>query len=205
MLSEQPTVHPSSRIEDSTLGRYTEVGERCEILSSSLDDYSYVSDNCHLMFTRVGRFCSIANNARLNPSNHPTWRATQHHFTYRSAKYGFGEDDAEFFAWRKAHAVTLGHDVWVGHGGVVLPGLSVGTGAVVAAGAVVTKDVAPYVIVAGIPARPVKERFPAFVRERLLRLAWWDWEHARLAAALQDFRNLNIYAFLEKHGQDAMD
>lgn len=202
MLSEQPTVCPSSLIEDSRLGRYTEVGERCEIIASSLDDYSYVSDNCHLMFTAVGKFCSIANNVRLNPSNHPTWRATQHHFTYRSSKYGFGEDDGEFFAWRKSHAVTLGHDVWVGHAGVVLPGLSVGTGAVVAAGAVVTRDVAPYAIVAGIPARPVKERFPAFVRERLLRLSWWDWTHDRLAAALEDFRDLNIYAFLEKYGQD---
>lgn len=203
MLSEQPTVQPSSRIENSALGRYTEVGERSEIIASSLGDYSYVSDNCHLMFTAVGKFCSIANNVRLNPSNHPTWRATQHHFTYRSSKYGFGEDDAAFFDWRKTHAVALGHDVWVGHGGVVLPGLSVGTGAVVAAGAVVTRDVAPYAIVAGVPARQVKERFPAFVRERLLHLAWWDWEHDRLAAALQDFRQLNIYAFLEKYGDSA--
>ncbi len=200
MLSERPTVAASSRLEDSSLGRFTEVGERCEIIASALGDYSYVSDNCHLMFTRVGKFCSIANNVRLNPSNHPTWRATQHHFTYRSAKYGFGRDDDAFFEWRRTHAVKLEHDVWVGHGGIVLPGITVGSGAVVAAGAVVTRNVAPYAIVAGVPARPVKERFPAFVRERLLELAWWDWSHERLGKSLDDFRSLNVYAFLEKYG-----
>ena len=93
----------------------------------------------------------------------------------------------------------VGHDVWIGHGAIVLPGRTVCTGAVVAAGAVVTKDVDPYVIVAGNPARVIRPRFPAAVAARLQRLAWWDWDHARLRAALPDFRTLSVEEFLEKY------
>ncbi|OYX87038.1 MAG: chloramphenicol acetyltransferase, partial [Azorhizobium sp. 35-67-5] len=104
------------------------------------------------------------------------------------------------FAWRRAHGVTLGHDVWVGHGAIVLPGRQVGTGAVIAAGAVVTKDVPPYAIVAGVPARFVKCRFSQDIGQRLIALGWWDWSHEALRAALEDFRALPVEAFLEKHG-----
>ncbi|WP_459824458.1 LbetaH domain-containing protein [Desulfomicrobium salsuginis] len=200
MLSPEPTIHPSAVVTDSSLGVWTEIGEQTEIISSTIGDYSYFCDRCHVMYAAVGKFCSVANHARLNPSNHPTWRATQHHFTYRSANFGLGPDDDAFFAWRREHPVTLGHDVWVGHGALVMPGVTVGTGAVVASGAVVTKDVPDYAIVAGVPARVIKYRFPAELRKKLLALAWWDWEHARLAAAMRDFREMSAEAFVEKHG-----
>ena len=200
MLSPEPTIHPTAVVTDSSLGAWTEIGEQTEIISSTIGDYSYFCDRCHVMYAVVGKFCSVANHARLNPSNHPTWRATQHHFTYRSAKFGLGPDDDAFFAWRREHPVTLGHDVWIGHGALVMPGVSVGTGAVVASGAVVTKDVPDYAIVAGVPARVIKYRFPAELREKLISLAWWDWEHARLAAAMRDFRAMSAEAFAEKHG-----
>jgi hypothetical protein len=95
--------------------------------------------------------------------------------------------------------VTLGHDIWIGHGVTLLVGVSIGTGAVVGAGAVVSRDVAPYSIVAGVPARPIRERFPAAIAARLQALAWWDWPHDKLRAALPDFRKLSVEAFLEKH------
>jgi hypothetical protein len=99
--------------------------------------------------------------------------------------------------------VQIGHDVWIGHGAIVLPGRSIGTGAVVAAGAVVTKDVPAYTIVAGNPARPIRRRFPEDTSNRLVTLAWWDWDHAALRSALPDFRNLSIEAFLEKYERAA--
>ena len=94
----------------------------------------------------------------------------------------------------------MGHDVWVGHGAIILPGRTIGTGAIVAAGAVVTRDVPPYAIVGGVPAQVIKWRFPEDVAERLVALSWWDWEHDRLRAALEDFRQLTVLEFLEKHG-----
>jgi len=200
VLSPEPTIHATAVVTDSSLGAWTEIGEQTEIISSTIGDYSYFCDRCHVMYAAVGKFCSVANHARLNPSNHPTWRATQHHFTYRSAKFGLGPDDDAFFAWRKEHPVTLGHDVWIGHGALVMPGVTVGTGSVVASGAVVTKNVPDYAIVAGVPARVIKYRFPAELRDKLLSLTWWDWEHARLAAAMRDFRTMSAEAFVEKHG-----
>lgn len=198
-LGQSPLVHPTASITDSVLGRYTEVGRDTTLIEATLGDYSYVMDRCHLMHAHVGRFVSIANHARLGPSNHPTWRASQHHFTYRSAAYGLGEDDLDFFAWRRNDPVHVGHDVWIGHGAVVLPGVSVASGAVVAAGAVVSRDVPPYRIVGGVPAKTLKARFPEEIARQLLDLAWWDWPHERLADALPDFRTLSVQAFLQKY------
>jgi phosphonate metabolism protein (transferase hexapeptide repeat family) len=151
-------------------------------------------------YSTFGKFCSVAAMTRINPGNHPMARATQSHVTYRASAYFPGErDEEEFFAWRRASPVVIGHDVWIGHGAIILPGRSVGTGAVVGAGAVVTKDVDPYAIVAGNPARVIRQRFSAAVARRLQHLAWWDWDHDRLRAALPDFRQLSIEDFLEKY------
>lgn len=200
-LGETPTIHPTASVLRSTLGRYTEVGARTSLVETTLGDYSYIVNDGDVIYTTIGKFCSIAAQVRLNPGNHPMWRASQSHFTYRASAYFEGEkDESGFFDWRRAQPVTLGHDVWIGHGVTVMPGVTIGTGAVVGSGAVVTKDVAPYAIVAGVPARPIRPRFPAAVAERLMALAWWDWSHERLHAALPNFRALPVEAFLEKYG-----
>jgi phosphonate metabolism protein (transferase hexapeptide repeat family) len=167
-----------------------------------MGDYSYVVNDGEVAYAAIGKFCSIAAHVRLNPGNHPMWRASQSHFTYRASAYwpGQEEDEAAFFDWRRSTPVALGHDVWIGYGAVVLPGRGVGTGAVVGAGAVVTRDVPPYAVAVGNPARVVRPRFVPPVAERLLTLAWWDWDHERLRLALPDFRALSVEAFLEKHG-----
>ncbi len=199
-LSEAPTLHPDADVgADVTLGRYTEVGRFTKLAACEMGDYSYICDFGHAVWSSIGKFTNIANNARINPGNHPTWRACQHHALYRAAMYGFGEDEAEFFDWRRDHWVTIGHDVWIGHGVSVLAGVSIGTGAVVGAGAVVTKDVDPYTIVGGVPATPIRRRATAQQEEALFGIAWWDWSHAEFRAALEDFRDLSIDGFIEKY------
>ncbi|MEP9398711.1 DapH/DapD/GlmU-related protein [Mesorhizobium sp. KR2-14] len=200
-LSEQPLVHPTAEVRKSTLGRYTEVADRSRVHESTLGDYSYIMQDCGVWCAEIGKFSNIAAAVRINATNHPTWRPTLHHFTYRAADYW--EDAAheeEFFDWRRSNAVRIGHDTWLGHGVTVLPGVTIGDGAVVGSGAVVTKDVPPYTIVAGVSAKPIRERFDRRTAERYQALAWWDWDHARLRAALDDFRELSAEAFLEKHG-----
>ena len=200
MLSTTALVHPTADVRDSRLGAYTEVGARSKLLEVEMGDYSYVVNDSDIAYATIGKFCSIAAMTRINPGNHPMDRASQSHFTYRASAYFPGErDEDEFFAWRRAQPVAIAHDVWIGHGAIVLPGRSVGIGAVVAAGAVVTKDVAPYAIVAGNPARVIRQRFPAAIADRLIRLAWWDWSHEQLRVALPDFRLLPIERFLAKH------
>jgi phosphonate metabolism protein (transferase hexapeptide repeat family) len=199
-LSTTPSVDPTANVRDSRLGVYTEVGARTKLLEVELDDYSYVVNDSDIAYATIGKFCSIAAMTRINPGNHPMHRASQAHFTYRASAYFPGEhDDDAFFAWRRSHRVVIGHDVWIGHGAIVLPGRSIGTGAVIAAAAIVTKDVAPYTIVAGNPARPVRQRFPEATAQRLQRLAWWDWSHDQLHAALADFRALSVDEFLDKY------
>ena len=199
-LGVEPVIDPTALVRESTLGRYTEVGARTKIVESTIGDYSYIVTDGDVIYTTIGRFCSIAAQVRINPGNHPMWRASQAHFSYRASAYFEGEEDeAEFFDWRRAHHVTIGNDVWIGHGVVVRAGRTVGDGAVIAAGAVVSKDVAPYTIVGGVSAKEIGRRFPVAISERLQQLAWWNWDHETLRLRLRDFRNLPIEAFLEKY------
>jgi phosphonate metabolism protein (transferase hexapeptide repeat family) len=200
-LSPTPTIDPSAEVTASQLGAYTEIGPRTKLLEVELGGYSYVVNDGDIAYASIGKFTSIAAMTRINPGNHPMTRASQSHFTYRASAYFPGEqDEAAFFGWRRGFQVSIGHDVWIGHGAIVLPGRTIGTGAVVGAGAVVTKDVAPYTIVVGNPARPLRRRMSAATAEAMLALCWWDSPHERLRAALPDFRALSPEAFVEKYG-----
>lgn len=192
-----PQIHESARVRDSQIGAWVHLGPHTTIAESTVGDYSYTAGDVSVIYSDVGKLCSIASHVRLNPGNHPMWRVTQHHATYRRASYGLGEDDEEFFEWRRAHRVTVGHDVWIGHGAVLMPGVSIGTGAVIGAGAVVTRSVDPYTIVVGVPARPLRERFPRQTWERIVATAWWDWPRELLEERLDELCDLDL--FLEKY------
>jgi len=199
-LGLKPLVHETARVVNSTLGRYTEVADRCRLDEVEMGDYSYIMQDGAVWCATIGKFANIAAAVRINATNHPTWRPTLHHFTYRAADYFDGaENDHDFFSWRRENRVTIGHDVWIGHGATVLPGVTVGDGAVIGAGAVVSRDVAPYTIVGGVPAKLIRERFPKPVAERMQALAWWDWDHDRLFGALEDFRHMDAEQFIEKY------
>ena len=201
-LGLEPRIDPTARVHKSTLGIYTAIGPRTTIGETHLGDYSYVVNDSSIMYAEIGRFCSIAAHTRINPGNHPLWRPALHHFTYRSQSYGFSlDDDMEFFQWRRDHKVTLGNDVWIGHGAIVLPGVTIGTGAAVGAGAIVSKDVPPFAVVVGVPAKILRFRFEDSMQQKLLDLAWWNWDHARLEAALPDFRIMNTEEFVEKYAK----
>jgi phosphonate metabolism protein (transferase hexapeptide repeat family) len=192
-LGREPAIHPTAEVRDTVFGAYCEVGARSKVAESSFADYAYVANDSDIIYTRVGKFCSIAAQVRINPGNHPLDRVALSHFTYRSSAYGLGPDDAAFFDWRRRHRAVLGNDVWIGHGAVLLPGVTLGNGAAVGAGAVVSRDVPPFAIVAGVPARVVRMRFPPDIVAALERIAWWDWPHGRLAEAMADFRGMGAF------------
>jgi phosphonate metabolism protein (transferase hexapeptide repeat family) len=195
-----PLLHPDCEIADSDFGTFSEIGAGSRIAHSRIGNYSYCDRFCDIANADIGKFANIASFVRIGATDHPMDRASLHHFQYRSARYwDDAEDDAAWFVRRRARRATIGHDTWIGHAAQIKPEVTVGTGAIVASGTIVTRDVAPYTIVAGIPARPVRARFPAGIAERLMALAWWDWDHARLRAALDDFRSLPAEAFLRRY------
>jgi len=199
VLSQKPAIHESSQVIHSRIGEWTDIGPNCSLVETIFDDYSYVAGDAQIIYTDIGKFCSLASHVRVNPGNHPMERVTQHHMTYRRAEYGFCTvDDAAFFDWRRAHKCVIGHDVWIGHAAVIMPGVTIGTGAVVGAGAVVTKDVAPYEIAVGVPAKPFRKRFADDVIEKLLGIAWWDWDRAKLEARFVELND--VTRFVERYG-----
>lgn len=197
-----PLIHPGCAITpDCRLGRFVEIGADSRLSNVALGDYSYCDRWCDIANARIGRFSNIAAGARIGATDHPMDRASQHHFLYRSDDYwDDAARDEDWFARRRSRLAHIGHDTWIGAMAMVKPEVTVGAGAVVAAGAVVTKDVAPYWIVAGVPARPLRQRMPERVAEGLIALAWWDWDHETLRARLEDFRTLTAEAFLERYG-----
>lgn len=197
-LTPEPTIHPRARLVKARLGEWTDIGSNCTIVESTVDDYTYLAGDAQVIYATIGKFCSIASHVRINPGNHPMHRVTQHHSTYRRVEYAFEEqDDHDFFDWRRRSHCVIGHDVWIGHGAVIMPGVIVGTGAVIGAGAVVTKDVEPYMIVVGVPARPLRPRFDDETAQALLETAWWDWDRATLEERFADLRN--VQDFLHKY------
>ncbi|PJE26159.1 Virginiamycin A acetyltransferase [Pseudooceanicola marinus] len=200
LTAETPYLHPDVELTETTLGRYVEIGRGSRIGHSSFDDYSYCDRYADVANATIGKFANIAAFTRIGATDHPLDTAACHHFLYRSADYWDDvENDTAFFDHRRSRRARVGHDTWIGNGAMIKPEVTLGDGAVVAAGAVVTKDVAPYTIVAGTPARVLRRRQPEAVADRLIALAWWHWDHATLRARLEDFRALSAEAFLEKY------
>lgn len=192
-------IHEQAKVRSSEFGRWTYVDERARVTESFLDDYSYILRDSEMIYTKVGKFCAIAPMTRINATNHPMWRPSINNFTYRSDQYNLGPNDQEFFDWRRSQNVTIGHDVWIGQGVIILPNITIGTGAVLAASAVVTRDVPPYTIVGGIPAKVLGRRFPQHVEDALMRIEWWNWDDATIKERMADFRQKDIEEFCKKY------
>lgn len=142
---------------------------------------SYLGSNCSL-YGKIGKFCSIASGVKVVNGFHPTREGISTHpaFYSKNNSVGLSYVDADCFEEyryadpEKRYAVVVGNDVWIGTDAILMAGITVGDGAVIAAGAVVTKDVAPYSIVGGVPAKEIKKRFDDEKIETLLSLKWWD-------------------------------
>lgn len=142
----------------------------------------------------IGKFCSIACGAKFlfNSANHTLRSLSTYPFPLFYEAWEHGMSPAE--AWDNKGDIVIGNDVWIGYEAVILAGVTVGDGAIVGARAVVTKDVPPYTIVGGVPARPIRKRFPEEKTARLLALKWWDWPIEKIGAAMRDIQSGNLEA-----------
>jgi phosphonate metabolism protein (transferase hexapeptide repeat family) len=195
----ETVIHPTASIRASSIGRCCEILADTSLHAAELGDFSYLGPRCIVGDATIGKFCAIAAEVRIGAPNHPMDRPSMHRFTYCPEYYSADAvRDHAFFDRRKEDRAVIGNDVWIGHGVIVLPGVKVGNGAVLAAGAVVTKEVQPYTIVGGIPAKFIRERFTRTVAERLTSIAWWDWPFETIMERLADFQSSDIEAFCER-------
>ncbi|WP_102410281.1 CatB-related O-acetyltransferase [Beduinella massiliensis] len=137
----------------------------------------------------VGKFCSIACGAKFlfNSANHALGALSTYPFPLFYEAWGLDKQDVAS-AWDNKGDIVVGNDVWIGYEAVILAGVTIGDGAVIAARAVVTRDVAPYTIVGGVPAKPIRRRFDEATVSALLELKWWDWPAKRIAQNLGAIR-----------------
>lgn len=133
----------------------------------------------------IGKFCSIACGAKfmLTSANHKMSSLSTYPFPIFYEEWGLDVKDIRN-AWDNKGDIIIGNDVWIGYEAVIMAGVTIGDGAIIGTRAVVTKDVPPYTIVGGVPAKPIRKRFDDATVERLIKLRWWDWEHEKIAQSI---------------------
>ena len=177
---------------NTTFGVGCRLGGPVYIAGSSIGDYSYVETGCRISAATIGRFCSIAPYALVGLAEHPVEGfVSTHPMFYRHAP-GYGYDLLDADAHTGITPTQLGNDVWVGAGACLKGGVTIGDGAVIGAGAVVTRDVEPYAIYAGVPARLVRYRFDHEIIEFLLRFKWWERDISWLREHKDELQDIDL-------------
>lgn len=170
-LGKNVKIGDFSRISDSVFGQNVDLQRFAMIYNSQMGDYSYVGRNFTCWYAKIGKFCSISWNVGIGGANHDYNRISQHAFLYAPQ---FGMIDSNPIYHRFDSSCEIGNDVWIGCNAVICRNVKIGDGAVIAAGAVVTKDVEPYTIVGGVPARFIKRRCSVDLAEKMINLEWWN-------------------------------
>jgi len=166
------------------------IDDKTLLVSSSVGLGTYIAGQSVIKHTQIGRFCSIGSNIQTGLGTHPSKDFVSTHpaffSTAKQAGFTFVEvnrfNDHIYADDGKKYIVTIGNDVWIGNNVIITDGIKIGDGAIIAAGAVVTKDVLPYAIVGGIPAKPLRDRFTKEQTDKLLNIKWWNWELAKIKA-----------------------
>lgn len=199
-LSGPAVIDDTAKIDTlSTFGDHSYVGPGCDVIESKGGRYTFLFGETRMVYTEMGGFCSVAKGARLNAEQHPFFdRVTTHNMTYfGGSMYHRGENDAAYLQQRRERTLSIGHDVWIGHGAVIMGCLRIGNGSVIGANAVVTHDVEPYQIVAGVPARPLGYRFSPEIIAALERIQWWNWSDEEIWARMEELKD--VPAFCRKY------
>lgn len=152
---------------------------------------------------KIGKFCSIACGAKFifTSANHSLKSLSTYPFPIFFEEWGLDAKDIRE-AWDNKGDIVIGSDVWIGYEAVILSGVTIGDGAVIGTRAVVTKDVPPYTVVGGVPARPIKKRFDEQTIDRLLKLRWWDFDREKIKECIPFIRSGNVDALIKQLSDD---
>lgn len=178
-------------VKNSKIDKTAHIASGCHIYESSIGRYTSLSYDCQIIHCQIGAFCSLASGIIVGGASHPMdWVSTSQVFVTEpgSIKKKFSPHDYESFM-----KTTIGNDVWIGDRVLIKAGVTIGDGAVIGMGSVVTKDVGPYEIWAGNPAKKIRDRFDDVTKEKLIATKWWESNDESLSKCSQFFDRPNEY------------
>lgn len=173
--------------DKSIISHYARINRKARIINSSINRYSYIGIGSWVCETDMGSFCSVASNVNIGLGNHTmSLKSTSPIFT--EIKNATGHSWIKQSIAPPFKRVKIGNDVWIGYGALILGGVTIGDGACIGAGAIVTKDVPPYAIVGGVPAKIIKYRFSQNKIDELLKEKWWNKSDSELQKGIKHFQ-----------------
>lgn len=179
------------------------IGRNVLLKKCSIGLATYICCGCDFNSTQIGRFCSIGQRVKTIHGKHPSsiFASTHPSFFSTNKQSGFTLVDSNHFQERcfvdKSFSVVIGNDVWIGSDVRILEGVKISDGAIIGTGALVTKDVPPYSIVVGIPAKIHSYRFKKEEIAKMMKIKWWNWEFSKIKEKKSEFRN--IAKFIEQN------
>lgn len=182
-----------NRFSSTKISPMASVGKGCYLFNTTLDDFSYLSTNVTVMNTQIGKFCSIGQGACISLGKHPSSVFVSTHPAFFSLYKKCGTTFAKENHFKEMEQTIIGNDVWIGVNAIIMDGVVIGDGAVIGAGAIVTKNVSPYAIVAGNPAKLLRFRFEEDEISFLLKFKWWDKDPAWLRENYTRFHNIKSF------------
>lgn len=189
-----------SSFKNCKIDKNAKVAAQCVLANVSMDRYSYIGSETHITNCQIGQFSSIGGGCQIGGGKHPldmvstspVFLEGRNILKKNFSKIRFDGDAI----------VTIGDDVWIGDGCYIKAGVNIGSGAIIGAHAVVTRDVAPYDVAAGCPARTIRKRFSEVIINELLRITWWDWNEEKLTKYAEFFNNPEqLIAVLKEQGE----
>ena len=183
-------------VRNCDFGSYNWIGGRCILINSQFGSYSYVNDYSYILWADIGKFCSIGPNVKIAPGRHPASTFVSTHPVLFNNQGNFVRNYCTEAKFKNYSPVAIGNDVWIGANSIVIDGVSIGDGAIVAANSVVVKNVAPYDIVGGNPARFLRKRFTDSQVAYLLNFKWWDKDFDWIQANVSKFWNIDDFTAL---------
>ena len=184
-------IYPSCRFEG-----YNRVCRASYISRSYIGFGSYIGNNCNIVSTQIGKYSCIGPYVRTTSGVHPTNYVSMHPAFYSlRGQAGFTYVKKQLFdeSMDKGYHIIIGNDVWIGDSALLMEGIRIGNGAVIAAGAIVTKDVPPYAIVAGVPAKILRYRFEEKIRTEIDRVEWWNKDEEWIKNHVEEFADVNTF------------
>ncbi len=180
-------------VSNSKFGNFNRLYDNIKLKNVKLGDYSYVAADTQIKNAKIGKFCSIAPGCRIGLGKHPTKDFVSTHPIFFSLNKQISTVFANKNYFKEEEQITIGNDVWIGTNVIIVDGVIISDGAIIAAGAVVTKNVPPYAIVGGVPAKIIKYRFEENHIRQLIDAKWWNTSIEQLGREYTKFHNIQDF------------